>query len=287
MTPTTPAPAVREAAPGDGETATYVFAVCRGGDPAALRACGPGHREGGALRVLSAAGLTAVVQDVPVAVFSEEALPERLADREALEAYARAHHGVVHAAAGCAATAPLPFATLYRDDARARAAVRSGAARFHAVLDRIGDRVEWGVKVHRVSRAEAAAPGAERPADPTAPGAGRAYLERIRGRNRAREQRQDAALRAAELAHRALGQQAVAARRLRAHSAELSGDTRPQVLNAAYLVDRHRAALVPELVARLRGEPWAEDVRFEITGPWVPYSFTDPESAPEARDDAD
>ncbi|NSC23828.1 hypothetical protein FM076_22795, partial [Streptomyces albus subsp. chlorinus] len=98
--------------------ATYVFAVGRGCDAAALTGL-PGHAPGTPLRLLPFGELTAVVQDVPAAAFTEDALRERLADRVELERCARAHHEVIAAAAAGAPTLPLPLATLYRGDARA------------------------------------------------------------------------------------------------------------------------------------------------------------------------
>lgn len=291
--PATSAPATSSldtAAPAQpAEIATYVFAVCRDGDLSGVLADVPGHRGGGALRVLTAGGLMAVVQHVPAAEFSEEGLTKRLADRDELEACARAHHHVIHTVAQRAATAPLPLATIYRGDERARSCVKESAARFHATLDHIGDRVEWGIKVyafpreatpaHRPTAIEA--PGA--PAGPPERSAGRAYLDRVRGKQRVREQQQDAALQAAEETHRELCHRTVAARRLRAHSPDMSGEHRPQMLNAAYLVDRHRSDTVPEAVEELRSRSWARDVRIDVTGPWVPYSFADGEGAGNAR----
>lgn len=272
------------------EVATYVFAVCRDSGSPQAEPCPPGHRGGGDVRFLPVDELVAVVQDVPAHEFSEETLTERLADRGRLETYARAHHGVVAAAARHAATVPLPLATIYRGDERARAAVRESAGRFRTALDRVGGRVEWGVKVYAASDAPpgpaagatpAAASGEAPPADRRE--AGRAYLNRVRGRNQQRERRQEEAHLAADSTHRALSDLSVAARRLRAHSPEVSGEQRPQVLNAAYLVDGRSDGVVPAAVERLRAQPWAQHARIEVTGPWVPYSFADIGGADDER----
>lgn len=129
--------------------ATYVFAVCRDQDDESLRHVA-GHIRGGPVRALPFGSLTAVVQDVRAADFTEEALKERLGDREELELCARTHHGVVMAAAASGPTVPLPLATVYRGDDRARAALREHEERFRAALDRVTGRVEWGVKVYAV-----------------------------------------------------------------------------------------------------------------------------------------
>ncbi|WP_327191499.1 GvpL/GvpF family gas vesicle protein [Streptomyces xinghaiensis] len=284
-------PAGAPAAPpaSAGSTLTCVFVVCRGGDPAPALATTPGHRGGGPLRALPVGALTAVVQDVPAAAFSEEALRKRLSDPGELELCARAHHAVVAAVADHASAIPFPLATLYREDGRVRAALRSKEPRLHAVFDRIAGRVEWGVKVcaaplpaapetaPRTAAARDTGTTAETGTAPDrgtpAPGTGRAYLARVRGRHRAREERQNAALRAAEQVDAALRGISAAARRLRVHDARPAGDPRTHLLNAAYLIDRDRDETVAATLRRLRADPGTAGVHIEVTGPWVPYSF--------------
>ncbi|GGT05018.1 gas vesicle protein [Streptomyces kurssanovii] len=269
----------------DACTATYIFAVCRGGDPAALEGLA-GHAEGAHVRLLPVGSFTAVVQDVPADRFSEEAVRERLSDGAELERCARTHHAVVCAAARCAPTVPLPLATLYLGDERARTALARREQRLHAALDRIEGRAEWSVKAYAVpGRPDAPGPagrtgGTSAPAAPAAPssagsGAGRAYLERVRSRKQARDHRQETALRAAERVDTALRDLAVAARRLRLHGPGPDGDRRTQVLNAAYLVAEGRESELAAAVGRLRQQAEADGVRIEVSGPWVPYSFVD------------
>ncbi|MFI1590909.1 GvpL/GvpF family gas vesicle protein [Streptomyces halstedii] len=278
-------------------TATYVFAVCHGCDPAVLTGLA-GQAAGAPVRLLRFGSLEAVVQDVPAEMFGEEALRERLANRAELEHCARAHHAVVAAAAGRAPTLPLPLATLYLSDERARAALREDENRFRSVMGRIAGRVEWGVKVY-------AAPGRPPPTrpertGPPAPAAapttttltatappettsaartntrpGHAYLDRARGARRAREERQEAGLNAAASVDRALRDIAVAGRRLRSHDTGVTGAGRVQLLNAAYLVEKGREADLIGAVELLRTSPGYERVELEVTGPWVPYSFVD------------
>ncbi|MEU5610835.1 GvpL/GvpF family gas vesicle protein [Streptomyces sparsogenes] len=270
-------------------TVIYAFAVCRRCDPAALAGL-PGLAAA-PVRTLAAGPLTAVVQDVPAADFAEDALRQRLTDREELERCARAHHEVIMAASAVTPTVPLPFATLYLGDARVRAALREKEESFLAALGRLTGRVEWGVKVYTApAPPEAPAPPdapAPSPALPsgaastlspgTAPGApagsGRAYLERVRGRRQLRERRQNAALQAAERVDAVVRSLAVAARRLRPHGVEVTGAHRTHVLNAAYLVDSARADELRATLEALRREETA--VQIELSGPWAPYSFAD------------
>lgn len=299
--------------PAEEGGAVGVFAVCHARDtpalvglvglagPAGPAGDGPGDGEGtgaghvgivppadapGPLRLLATGALVAVVRDLPAAFCSADALRQRLADRTELEHYARSHHAVVCAAAERAAAVPLPLATFYFGDERARAALAADERRFLAALARVEGRAEWGVKVYAARRepeppGASAASGAERPAPVAGAtaaaaaggGGGRAYLDRVRGRQHDREQRQDAALRAADAVDRTFREVAVAARRLRPHGAEITG-RRAQLLNAAYLVARDRDGRVAAAIARLRAE-LRDTAEIELSGPWPAYSFAE------------
>ncbi len=262
--------------PPQSPTLTYAFAVCRGGALTALAAL-PGLGTGAPVRTLAAGPLTAVVQDVPAAGFGEEALRRRLADRDELERCARAHHTVITAAAALAPTVPLPLATLYLDDGRAREALGERERSLLTALDRIAGRAEWGVKVYAPTGPPPAPEAAREaaPADGPAPGpaSGRAYLDRVRTRQRSREQHHTLTLRAAERVDIAVRSLAVAARRLRPHGVEVTGKHRTHVLNAAYLLDLGRERELRAALASLRRDE--TDVQIELSGPWAPYSFAD------------
>ncbi|MFC9647087.1 GvpL/GvpF family gas vesicle protein [Streptomyces sp. NPDC056937] len=266
---TAPGPTLRE------HTATYVFAVCAHIEHNTL-AMLPGLDEHSPVRPLSLGTLTAVVQHVEAGHFSEDAWRERLSDRQELERCARAHHHVVSAVAARGPAVPLPLATLYRSDERARQILRQDAERFHTALRRIEGRVEWGVKVY----APPTLPPAPAPTPAAAPtgagrghpssGDGRAYLDRKRGIQKRREQHHDEALRAAETVDTAMRTVAAASRHLRTHAPEPLEPGRTQVLNAAYLVDEKRSDDVARTIMGLRRSTGTD---IEMSGPWVPYSF--------------
>jgi hypothetical protein len=259
--------------PGPHSNATYVFAVCGRLTPAALTAL-PGVAENSPVRALPFGDLTAVVQHVDAADFTEEAWQERLLNERELERCARAHHQVVSAAAACGPTVPLALATLYRTDERAHRALQQDSERFHTALRRIEGRVELGVKVYAPTAPSRSEP-IRTPVGDAKPslGAGRAYLERKRGLHQEREQCHSDALRTADTVDTALLVLAAAGRRLRAHdqrSRGAQGARGAQVLNATYLVEADRIDEFGETVRSLRDRTGAS---IELTGPWAPYSF--------------
>ncbi|MET9778119.1 GvpL/GvpF family gas vesicle protein [Streptomyces sp. NPDC006367] len=249
------------------------FAVTRTPADEAVLAATTGHEEGGPLRVLHAAGLCLLVQDVPAALFDEAALAERLDRPDELERCARAHHrGVVAAGDGRGPVVPLPMATLYRSDRTAREAVASRAAVLDALLDRLRDRTEWAVKVHCAEPGPA--PGTGPAAEAPAGGAGgRAYLSRVSARRRDRQEAHARALAEAEAVDAELRRYAAAATRHRPQSERLTGRREPQLLNLAFLVDDARRDAFTGALARITAEGALPAVRVTASGPWVPYSF--------------
>lgn len=255
--------------------AVYVYAVCRADEEPSLGGL-TGVSGDEPVRSLSIGSLTAIVQTVRAADFTDEVWQERLTDENELERYARAHHEVVSAVAARFPTVPLPLATLYNGDERAGLALANESSRFRTALKRIAHHAEWGVKVYApVAQSAARRAPEERPAEPgdrarPAPGAGRAYLERKRNLQSQREQRQADSLRVADAVDADVSRIAAASRRLRPHGSGAAGGQRVQVLNATYLVAEHRAAELALLAAGLRERTGAE---IEVSGPWVPYSF--------------
>lgn len=272
-----------ERAPGVADTdAVYVYAVCRAPERADLGLDGvTGVAKDAPVRALAFGSLTAVVQSVRAADFTDEAWQERLTDEAELERYARAHHAVVSTVAAHTPTVPLPLATLYHGEDRARGALSDESERFHTALRRIEHHAEWGVKVYAPtpsSRADEAgmapqpldAQGPQAAPSHPAPGAGRAYLDRKRKLRTQREQRQEDTLRVAEAVDADVRRIATESRRLRPHGQAAAGGHRVQVLNATYLIAEHRAAELSLLAEKLREGTGAD---IEISGPWVPYSF--------------
>ncbi|MFR9806761.1 GvpL/GvpF family gas vesicle protein [Pseudonocardia sp. RS010] len=238
----------------------WLYAVRRGGADAPA---GPGVDDERP-RLVAEGPLVAVVGTVREEEFDEAALARAMEDLRRIEALARAHHAVIVEAAGERPTAPLRLATVYRDDEAVARMLRERAAQFDAVLDRVTDRREWGVKIYVDAKPDAPA---EDPSPSGRPGT--AYLLRRRADRdrgaRAREQARAVADRIDET----LAQVAAGAHRMTPQDPRLSGREQEMVLNATYLVD---VAGEEEFRAALAGIE-AEGATVELTGPWPPFSF--------------
>lgn len=249
----------------------WVYCVGSHVDPARLS--GVTGVGGGAVRTVAAAELVAVTSLVDLAEFGEDALRRDLEDLDHLEKIARAHHGVVEAAARLGTIIPTRLATVYRDDDRVRAMLAEHRSEFAGVLSRVHGRHEWGVKAYgERGGPDQAGAAVGSTSGPTGAGAGAAYLRRRQAQLSATEENRRAALASAEEVHATLSRIAAASRRHVPQDPTLTGDRGWMVLNGAYLVDdRHSEVFAAMVRAQSdRHRP----IRLELTGPWPPYSFT-------------
>lgn len=225
----------------------------------------------------------AAVSGVPRDEFSEAALKAGLEDLRWLEATARAHHAVIETLAAHTTVLPLRLATVYLDEERVRQMLAGREAEFTALLDRLADHVEWGVKVYaELPPAPAPAPAAASDtADEANPG--RAYLRSRRHQRQAREdvwRLAEEAVRRTEEQARGLAVERVRHRPQQGGLARVPGDN---VANDAYLVPRRVAEEFRDRM--LHAADGMPGIRVEVTGPWAPYSFATP-LAPDAREGA-
>ncbi len=255
------------------DTGIYVYGISRGLPEDAIEGLrGVG---GTPVRRLTEGFLTALAGTVGLGDFGEEALRANLEDLAWLERTARAHHGVVDAAAAFAPTVPVGLATVYRSEDRVREVLRDRKEEFTAALDRIAGRTEWGVKgyatVERPAEGER-----DEDAEPERPGT--SYLMRRRARQRTEAAAKTEVMEFADHAHAELRAIAEAARLHPPQNPQLSGHEGWMIINAAYLVDDTLAEEFQAAVAAIDAE--RPEVSVELTGPWAPYSFaTDEEAA--------
>ncbi|MFJ9316052.1 GvpL/GvpF family gas vesicle protein [Pimelobacter simplex] len=245
-------------------SARYLYAVCRGLDPAVLQGV-PGLGDA-PLEVVVQQDLAAVVSTVSLAVFGEEALRRNLEDIAWLEETARVHDQVVRAVSRWAPTAPMRLATICFDDAVVRARLREWYVDLAHVLDRIEGCSEWSVKV-------LTAPTEPAIDDPAAPAVtnGADYLRRKKLLAERRSAHDSSVAEAAGRIHDALVLLARASRVLPAQDPRLSGHRGTMVLNAAYLVPDQERAAFAALVEQLCTHD--DRVVVDSRGPWPPYSF--------------
>lgn len=248
------------------EHGRYLFAVARGLDADALS--GVAGLRTAPLDVVEHRGLQAVVCDVDLADFGEEALVRNLEDLAWLEEVARGHDDVVRAVAGTAAIAPMRLVTICSTDASVRDRIEHLHDDLVAVLDRVEGRREWSVKAYAVPATQQPEPAS---AEAATTGAGAAYLQRKREQADRRRAASEKSIEVADQIHRELAGHAVAGRRLQPQDPKLTGRAEPMILNGAYLVAIEDGDAFTAAVSAIAER--TEEATIEVQGPWPPYSF--------------
>jgi gas vesicle protein GvpL/GvpF len=236
---------------------------------------------GESVRVVTEAGLTAVVGSVEQRTFGERARAGLMSDLPSIERLARAHHRVIACVAADGPVLPLRLGSIYPDDHTVRTLLGRSSAEFAMILDSFRGTEEWGVKVYA---------GEGDAADPHAAGEGTAdevgspdALSRL-GDPAPGDSEPDGDLvkpvsasedpeAFAEMVDRALAGIAIASRHYAPQDPRIDSSGKSLVLNAAYLVLSDRAS---EFTAVARALTRAHrGVGAGLTGPWPPYSFAD------------
>jgi len=183
-----------------------------------------------------------------------------------------AHEAVVEAFTGETAVLPMKLFTIFMNDARALAHVHGERTRIAAMVKRVANHQEWGVRVvlDRVRAANAqATPATARKARPAA--SGLAYLAQKKAQRDAAAELATNARQTVAALYDKLSARARDARRRPASEMPIDGG--PLLLDAAFLVPRARAASFQTLTAREAKSLERQGYGLTVTGPWPPYTF--------------
>ena len=228
-------------------------------------------------RVIRAAGLAAVVSEVPLDEYGEDGLRRNLNDLDWLEEVVRAHEGVIETVLPGGVLVPMRVCTIYNGAEHVEQMLAERKASFEETLARLARRAEWGVKLtaDRSRVAETARARMGHVAGATA-GAGGSYLGRKQQDMRLRDEVDETLTAAAAESHARLEEWAAASELLPAQRRELAGYEGEMVLNAAYLVDDDRLDGFRDVMSDLDQQYRDEGFAFELTGPWPAFHFTGP-----------
>src|SRR5262245_44373768 len=260
----------RDALMAKASTGTYVYCVIAAPRKPRLARVSIGLPAAGPVRLLDLErGLYLAVADVPLARYGEKAIKRSLSDLEWVSRAAVAHEAVVESFVGAPAVLPMKLLTIFNSDERAIEHVNAGRPRIAALVKRVANHDEWGIRVmfDRARAAKAAAPRRGRIAGKS----GLAYLSQKKAQH-------DALLGLAERAREAV---ATVYDRLSAHSriarrrsaGELPTPGRPLLLDAAFLVPRTRTKRFQAAAAREARAMSRHGYDLTLTGPWPPYTF--------------
>lgn len=217
--------------------------------------------------VISAAGLTLVVQRLPADLPERFESVQDVEGRAWLTALVVQHEQVVEACLNAGPVFPFGFGTMFENRAALAAALAPHAMTLDGYFLRTRDRKEWAVKIYAgidVPSRRTVAEGAS---------SGRDYLEK---RHRSPFERDKTMEAAQEEAQQLIDQLAGLAANVVARdagSAPLASSTAAMVANVAFLVDDEHAARFRDAAATFDPKDWGHLIDLTVSGPWPPYSF--------------
>ncbi len=251
-------------------TGTYVYCLIAADREPARRRRGARLPGVGPVRLLEVERrLWLAVADAPLSRYNERAINAKLSDLDWVSRAAIAHEAVVESFMDERAIVPMKLFTIFTSDDRALDQVRGDKRHVDAVVKRVANHVEWGIRVTHIRTP--AAPAKRRATAPLKTASGANYLA---GKKALRDA-------AAELAGRAQETVAALYERLAARSrlarrrapSDLPAEGGPPLLDAAFLVPRTRGEGFSALVTREARRLAPRGYHVALTGPWPPYTF--------------
>lgn len=248
----------------------YVYGIMRGADS--------GSPPSDGLRLVHTPLVSAVVELVPEARFSPEAVEKGARELDWVAPLARRHQRVLEELMRKGPVIPARLCTLFSSEQALDAYLEENGRRLLELLERLRERQEWSIKLTcdwPTLRAAIAAADASLRLEPATATTGQAYLARKR---RDRQLEAFVLARVEEVADELV----VTVKRLTdlVHERPLftegtAGRPEPMLVNlAVFVTDRGLARLtgtLDQLQCRLGPEGFA----IAVSGPWPPYSFCD------------
>jgi dihydroxyacetone kinase DhaKLM complex PTS-EIIA-like component DhaM len=270
----------------------YVYAIVNHTERALHALSSLAGMEDAAVKAIVEGALAAIVSSVAGTEWNDQALDMRVRDMEWLGPRATRHQEMLAALHSAApAVLPLPFATLYRNEAAIHDLLRSRQQAWVSALERLAGTEEWTLKVFQQpalfeQRLEELSPSfreAMQTLRTTTPG--KAYLMR----KRLDVLRHEESVRATYRLSDEIQQEVAAivrevAREALPANASGAGDGKPGasparlVLKLALLIDRARRDEVDAALTSTLGRYGPLGYDFQMTGPWAPYSFATPKT---------
>ena len=216
-----------------------------------------------------------VVADAPLDRYGADAINRGLSDLDWVSRAAVAHEAVIESFIQASAVLPMKLFTIFANDERAREHMRDDSRRIDALIRRVANHQEWGLRVmlDRAGRpgAAAGARARSRSKKGTTSGSGQSFLLRkIAERDASAELAQHAQDTVADLYDR-LSDQAGQAKRRSASELPVQGG--PLLLDAAFLVPVSKSARFRTMVGREARTLGRHGYRVTLSGPWPPYTF--------------
>jgi len=240
--------------------------------------CPASIEEGTSLELIKSNELTAVVSKVPLSIYGEQSLEERLSDAAWTAIKAMRHEQVVEHFAKRASVVPLRFGTIYLDRSGIERMLAEKQEQLTSIIQRLRNREEWGVNVFcdrnklldNITMISPRLREMSESAKSASPGQSYLMQKKIEAL-RADETKAEVARAADEIESRLKSEsdESVRLRILKVETTE-HGELRAKF---AFLVRKERFENFRNAAEQLAHQMEASGIRIELTGPWPAYNF--------------
>jgi len=231
------------------------------------------------LEWVTANDLAALASAVPLELYGEEALAERLSDATWTAVRAMRHETVVEYVAKRASVVPLRFGTIYLERSSIERMLNEKTRELTQIIERLRGREEWGVNVYwdratlMASITEVSPRLRELARQAEAASPGQAYLMQKKIEALRVDEARTALNEIIDRVDQTLTEHADEGKRLRILKVEATehGELKGKF---AFLVKRSQFEEFRAGAERLAQEYGVTGVRLELTGPWPAYNFS-------------
>lgn len=255
--------------------AIYLYGVV---DHPGVQAVLEGIKTPSPVRCLLIGDLGALIRDVAMEEFGEDALRERMKDPQWLEQHIWQHARVLEVAMRFGTVIPMKFLTIFRTEERLLKNLLALDETLRELCGRLQGKEEWGVKVfcdlQCIQEAVEAQNDGVRQLKAQIAGkpSGTAYLIRKQSEELVRR---ESSLRLAVHLESISCRVSSVAHETKFNPTAQESSSRQMVLNAALLVSKTSVDSLANEVNALRQEYLPRGFEFELVGPFPPYSFSE------------
>jgi hypothetical protein len=224
-------------------------------------------------------GLYAVVGRVEESEFGEQNLKRNLADLEWIKAKTNMHEKIIETVMRNSSVIPFKFATCFNTDDSLKAMLEEYAEEFKAILKKLEDKEEWGVKIYcdieklkdSLANDEPEILEIENEINLSSPG--KAYLLKKKKTELIEDTLNKKINEYGQETFELLKELSSSARINKLLPKEVTEREDDMVLNSAFLVGKDKVGDFINMIDTLKMHYEGEGLFFDCTGPWPPYNF--------------
>jgi hypothetical protein len=222
-------------------------------------------------------GLYAIVSDVSLEEYGEDAMKDKAEDIEWLKEKAVIFMEVILKINSLCSIIPMKFLTIFTSDERVKGVITENYEKFLHNFDKIDNREELSLKIYcddkqykdkvmaeEIKKFEQSIIGKPK---------GAAFFLKKKFDGELDDKIQNRICGVANQVAEKINSLAVEVKTNKLLAKEITGISTQMILNCAYLVDNEKELQISERIEELKGDYESSGFIIELSGPWPPFSF--------------